>query len=209
MKKDKDIIRTTVSLSAETHRTIEDISKQKKVSLSWVLREAVEKYVAEKEPNSITDQSTPVKANDLKAESSPKVEIPTTSDIDVGDLGKGTYAEVDSEYAQILDLLNRYEHSERPVACTVLIKKMIPMSKYISDEGINKIKLLATITEIEDLIDTLNSIGGEPDNDRFRNYISNEISTTISMALKYRYSNDVNIFHIQVVMMNVHNISRK
>jgi predicted transcriptional regulator len=43
-------IRATISFPSELYGSIEDIAKQKKVSLAWVVREAVEKYVADQWP---------------------------------------------------------------------------------------------------------------------------------------------------------------
>lgn len=43
-------VRGSFSMSAETYRTLEALAKQKKVSTSWVIREAAEKYVAEQWP---------------------------------------------------------------------------------------------------------------------------------------------------------------
>jgi predicted transcriptional regulator len=43
-------VRASVSLSPETYRTIEALAKQKKVSTSWVLRDAAEQYVAAQWP---------------------------------------------------------------------------------------------------------------------------------------------------------------
>ncbi len=42
--------RASVSFPPELYRTLEQIAKQKKVSLAWVVREAAEKYVADKWP---------------------------------------------------------------------------------------------------------------------------------------------------------------
>ena len=39
--------RASVSFPPELYRTLEDIAKQKKVSIAWVVREAAEKYVAD------------------------------------------------------------------------------------------------------------------------------------------------------------------
>ena len=36
----------SVSFPAEIHRSLEEIAKQKKVSVAWVVRDAAEKYVA-------------------------------------------------------------------------------------------------------------------------------------------------------------------
>ena len=38
--------RASVSFPPELYRTLEQIAKQKKVSIAWVVREAAEKYVA-------------------------------------------------------------------------------------------------------------------------------------------------------------------
>jgi metal-responsive CopG/Arc/MetJ family transcriptional regulator len=43
-------IRASVSLSAEVYRTLEDLAKQKKVSVAWLIRDAAEKYIAEQWP---------------------------------------------------------------------------------------------------------------------------------------------------------------
>lgn len=42
--------RTSVSLPAELHRELEQIAKQKKVSLAWVIRDAAEGYVENRWP---------------------------------------------------------------------------------------------------------------------------------------------------------------
>jgi hypothetical protein len=43
-------VRATISFPPETYKTLEDIARQKKVSLAWVVREATERYIAEKWP---------------------------------------------------------------------------------------------------------------------------------------------------------------
>lgn len=43
-------VRASVSFPPEVYRTLEEIAKQKKVSLAWVVRDAVDQYVAEKWP---------------------------------------------------------------------------------------------------------------------------------------------------------------
>lgn len=43
-------IRASISFSPEMYKTLEDIAAEKKVSLAWVVREAVEKYIADKWP---------------------------------------------------------------------------------------------------------------------------------------------------------------
>ena len=42
--------RTSASLPPELYRTLQDIAKQKKVSVAWVIRDAAEKYVADQYP---------------------------------------------------------------------------------------------------------------------------------------------------------------
>jgi metal-responsive CopG/Arc/MetJ family transcriptional regulator len=43
-------VRASVSFPPELYRTLEQIAKQKKVSLAWVVREAAEQYVTQKWP---------------------------------------------------------------------------------------------------------------------------------------------------------------
>jgi hypothetical protein len=43
-------IRASISFPADIYETLEDIAKQKKVSLGWVVREAAETYLADKWP---------------------------------------------------------------------------------------------------------------------------------------------------------------
>jgi metal-responsive CopG/Arc/MetJ family transcriptional regulator len=43
-------VRASVSLPPEIYRTLEALAKQKRVSTSWVLRDAAEKYVAAQWP---------------------------------------------------------------------------------------------------------------------------------------------------------------
>ena len=43
-------VRATISFPSELYETLEGIAQQKKVSLAWVVREAVEKYIREKWP---------------------------------------------------------------------------------------------------------------------------------------------------------------
>jgi metal-responsive CopG/Arc/MetJ family transcriptional regulator len=40
----------SISFPPDLYNTIEEIAQQKKVSLAWVVREAAEKYIAEKGP---------------------------------------------------------------------------------------------------------------------------------------------------------------
>ncbi len=43
-------VRATISFPADVYQTLEDIARQKKVSLAWVVREASEQYIADKWP---------------------------------------------------------------------------------------------------------------------------------------------------------------
>jgi hypothetical protein len=43
-------VRATISFPPEMYQTLEDIARQKKVSLAWVVREAAEQYIADKWP---------------------------------------------------------------------------------------------------------------------------------------------------------------
>lgn len=43
-------VRASISFPPILYETLEEIAKQKKVSLAWVVREASEKYVADKWP---------------------------------------------------------------------------------------------------------------------------------------------------------------
>lgn len=42
--------RASASLPPDIYRTLQDIAKQKKVSVAWVIRDAAEKYIAEQWP---------------------------------------------------------------------------------------------------------------------------------------------------------------
>ena len=50
MKAEATSVRATITFPPEIYKTLEDIAKQKKVSLAWVVREASEKYIADKWP---------------------------------------------------------------------------------------------------------------------------------------------------------------
>ena len=43
-------IRASISFPREIYETLEAIAKEKKVSLAWVVREAAEKYIADRWP---------------------------------------------------------------------------------------------------------------------------------------------------------------
>ena len=42
--------RASASLPPELYATLQELAKQKKVSLAWIIRDAAEKYVAEQWP---------------------------------------------------------------------------------------------------------------------------------------------------------------
>lgn len=42
--------RVSASLSPTVYETLEEIAREKKVSLSWVIRDAAEKYIADRWP---------------------------------------------------------------------------------------------------------------------------------------------------------------
>lgn len=43
-------VRASISFPSNLYETLEEIAREKKVSLAWVVRDAVERYVAEQEP---------------------------------------------------------------------------------------------------------------------------------------------------------------
>ena len=43
-------VRASISFPHDVYETLETIAKQKKVSLAWVVRDAAEKYIADKWP---------------------------------------------------------------------------------------------------------------------------------------------------------------
>jgi hypothetical protein len=43
-------VRATISFPSDVYATLDEIAKQKKVSLAWVVREAAEKYLEDKWP---------------------------------------------------------------------------------------------------------------------------------------------------------------
>jgi predicted DNA-binding protein len=49
-KTDPKVWRASVSLAPELHVTLEQLAKSKKVSVAWIVREAVEKYVSDQWP---------------------------------------------------------------------------------------------------------------------------------------------------------------
>ena len=49
-QKDSETVRASISFPRDIYTTLEDIAQQKKVSVAWVVRDAAEKYIAEKWP---------------------------------------------------------------------------------------------------------------------------------------------------------------
>lgn len=45
-----EAVRASISFPRELYRTLEEIARQKKVSLAWVVRDATEQYVSDKWP---------------------------------------------------------------------------------------------------------------------------------------------------------------
>lgn len=58
MKAEVATLRTSISFPPEIYRTLEQIAKQHKVSLSWVVRDAVDKYVEDKWPLLMKESSS-------------------------------------------------------------------------------------------------------------------------------------------------------
>jgi len=50
MKAPTTAVRASISFPTDVYETLEGIAKEKKVSLAWVVREAAEKYIADKWP---------------------------------------------------------------------------------------------------------------------------------------------------------------
>ncbi|MBS0155193.1 MAG: ribbon-helix-helix protein, CopG family [Nitrospira sp.] len=46
----KGMVRASSSYPRELYQTLEEIAREKKVSIAWVMRDAAEKYVAERWP---------------------------------------------------------------------------------------------------------------------------------------------------------------
>jgi hypothetical protein len=47
---DGSSVRATISFPSDMYQTLEDIAREKKVSLAWVVRNATEQYIADKWP---------------------------------------------------------------------------------------------------------------------------------------------------------------
>ena len=50
MRRGAKSLRASVSFPEEVYRELERLAREKKVSVAWVVRDAAEKYVAEKYP---------------------------------------------------------------------------------------------------------------------------------------------------------------
>lgn len=50
MKAESTAVRASISFPPDVYETLEAIAKEKKVSLAWVVREATEKYIADRWP---------------------------------------------------------------------------------------------------------------------------------------------------------------
>ena len=48
-------VRASISFPPDLYETLEEIAREKKVSLAWVVRDAVERYIAEQESQSEND----------------------------------------------------------------------------------------------------------------------------------------------------------
>ncbi len=48
--KNSPVTRASVTFPPDLYKTLEEIAKQKKVSVAWVVRDAAEKYVADQWP---------------------------------------------------------------------------------------------------------------------------------------------------------------
>ena len=52
-----DTVRASVSFPREIHETLEMIAREKKVSLAWVVRDATERYIADRWPLLVVPKS--------------------------------------------------------------------------------------------------------------------------------------------------------
>jgi metal-responsive CopG/Arc/MetJ family transcriptional regulator len=50
--------RTSVSFPSDVYETLEDLATRKKVSIGWVVREAVDKYIADQWPLFSTEKDS-------------------------------------------------------------------------------------------------------------------------------------------------------
>ena len=46
---DKTLVRASISFPPDLYQILEDLARQKKVSLAWVVRDAAEKYITEQQ----------------------------------------------------------------------------------------------------------------------------------------------------------------
>ncbi len=54
-KTDPETVRASISFPADLYKSLEADAKQKKVSLAWVVRDAAERYLADKPPLWVTE----------------------------------------------------------------------------------------------------------------------------------------------------------
>jgi len=50
MRAQSTAVRASISFPPDVYETLQEIAREKKVSLAWVVREAAEKYIADKWP---------------------------------------------------------------------------------------------------------------------------------------------------------------
>jgi metal-responsive CopG/Arc/MetJ family transcriptional regulator len=51
-------MRASVTFPAELYQALEEIARQKRVSLAWVVRDAAEKYVADEQKQTVAQRKT-------------------------------------------------------------------------------------------------------------------------------------------------------
>lgn len=51
VKREPDVTRVSVSFPGDLYKTLEDLAREKKVSMAWVVRDAAEKYVVDQTPS--------------------------------------------------------------------------------------------------------------------------------------------------------------
>jgi hypothetical protein len=57
MSAENSSVRATISFPPDLYQNLEEIARQKKVSLAWVVREAAEQYTADKWPLFVKSQA--------------------------------------------------------------------------------------------------------------------------------------------------------
>jgi hypothetical protein len=64
MSNSKRKIRASVSIPEDHYRLLEELANEKRVSVSWVVREAVERYIGECWPLLATNNQSPTESKD-------------------------------------------------------------------------------------------------------------------------------------------------